>query len=476
MNYNNMDEKIKFNIRGTTFVTRRSTLDNLIPSRLSRLTKESSEYEKNTDEYFYDRSPSFFNWILDIHSSGEIHVPSWMCSVRALQELEFWEISCKVQPCCWKTLYENDNGILESMMVMDNDEIASRGSEVWPEKTHGRVCSPVIKVLRDAYDHPFKSRTGKVFFSLALMLTLTSIFTYALSVHSFTRVIRSDAEIRQIYLSLGYSMYDEDYPNLVNELDDTSNETQYDDVISNSGGCGDEWFNAKVKMFGLTRMHPVLWYTEVIVNGLLLIEFIVRLLIARGKFCFLRNPLNVCDLMSIIAFVFVICLEENPAFFINERSKPILMILGIIYTTRTLRILRLAFAVDEMKILVYSLKSSLRMLSLLLICFAVFSILFGSLMYSFEIFSNDTFENVFISVWWALITMTTVGYGDEYPKTPQGYVLGSITTMFGVVLIAMPIAILSTNFATYYGCYKLKSKAKVYKHTPCKKRDHCKAT
>lgn len=167
MNYNNMDEKIKFNIRGTTFVTRRSTLDNLIPSRLSRLTKESSEYEKNTDEYFYDRSPSFFNWILDIHSSGEIHVPSWMCSVRALQELEFWEISCKVQPCCWKTLYENDNGILESMMVMDNDEIASRGSEVWPEKTHGRVCSPVIKVLRDAYDHPFKSRTGKVYLNKA---------------------------------------------------------------------------------------------------------------------------------------------------------------------------------------------------------------------------------------------------------------------------------------------------------------------
>ncbi|XP_033749071.1 potassium voltage-gated channel subfamily C member 3-like [Pecten maximus] len=468
-----MDEKIKFNIRGTMFVTRKSTIENLVPSRLSRLTTDSNEYEKNTDEYFYDRNPSYFNWILDIHSSGEIHVPSWMCPTRALQELEFWEISCKVQSCCWKTLYENDNSILKNLMAMNSAEVTSSGNKVWSEKNCGiqKDITSAVAVLRDAYNHPFRSRVGKVCFGLVLMLTLTSIFTYALNAQSITRVRRSDEELRDIYENLRFSYYEGDYLDSANGINggDDTNQTyidrmsQLDDKgdVSSHGECGERSnsFSVKTEMYGMSRMHPVLWYIEVIVNSLLLIEFILRLCLSPKKFRFLTNPLNVCDILSIVAFIFVIYFDEDPSFFTHKYSKPILMLLGIVYTARVLRILRLAFYVDEMKILVFSLKSSFRMLSFLFICFMVFSVLFGFLMYSFELFSQDTFENVFISVWWALVTMSTVGYGDEYPKTPQGYVLGSVTTMFGIVLIAMPIAILSTNFNAYYCCYKLKVKA-----------------
>jgi voltage-gated potassium channel Kch len=56
------------------------------------------------------------------------------------------------------------------------------------------------------------------------------------------------------------------------------------------------------------------------------------------------------------------------------------------------------------------------------------------------------FTSIPYSFWWALITLTTVGYGDMYPVTEWGYVIGSLTAMFGLLMIGFSVPILVNNF------------------------------
>ena len=63
---------------------------------------------------------------------------------------------------------------------------------------------------------------------------------------------------------------------------------------------------------------------------------------------------------------------------------------------------------------------------------------------------KDSFPNVPLGIWWALVTMTTVGYGDEFPKTFAGYVVGSFCVVSGVLVISFTVPIVVSNFAVYY--------------------------
>lgn len=88
---------------------------------------------------------------------------------------------------------------------------------------------------------------------------------------------------------------------------------------------------------------------------------------------------------------------------------------------------------------------------LLGICVISFVSLFGAIIYTIE-FANDT--NTFVSIpagmWWAIITMTTVGYGDVYPVSVSGQMLGAVCALFGVIILAMPVAVLVSHFTGYH--------------------------
>jgi len=98
----------------------------------------------------------------------------------------------------------------------------------------------------------------------------------------------------------------------------------------------------------------------------------------------------------------------------------------------------------------------------MLIYFLVLGIvIFASLVYYAErtqFNPKNDFVSIPFSLWWAIVTMTTVGYGDVTPNTYLGMLVGSMCAVTGVLMIALPVPVIVSNFALFYSHTKARAK------------------
>jgi len=100
-------------------------------------------------------------------------------------------------------------------------------------------------------------------------------------------------------------------------------------------------------------------------------------------------------------------------------------------------------------------KANYKELGLLFLLLGMGAIMFASLIFVFEKEEPEsTFKTMFDAYWWAIITMTTVGYGDVSPVTGFGKVLGCFCAIFGVLVIGLPIPIIGNSFNKFYARQK----------------------
>ncbi|XP_015419011.1 PREDICTED: potassium voltage-gated channel subfamily A member 3 [Myotis davidii] len=179
-------------------------------------------------------------------------------------------------------------------------------------------------------------------------------------------------------------------------------------------------------------------------------ELLVRFFACPSKATFSRNIMNLIDIVAIIPYFITLGTElaERQG---NGQQAMSLAILRVIRLVRVFRIFKLSRHSKGLQILGQTLKASMRELGLLIFFLFIGVILFSSAVYFAEADDpTSRFSSIPDAFWWAVVTMTTVGYGDMHPVTIGGKIVGSLCAIAGVLTIALPVPVIVSNFNYFY--------------------------
>ncbi|HKZ06894.1 MAG TPA: ion transporter [Methylomirabilota bacterium] len=172
------------------------------------------------------------------------------------------------------------------------------------------------------------------------------------------------------------------------------------------------------------------------ITALFTVEYILRLVAVDRPGRYARSFYGVVDVLAIAPTYLALVLPE-------ARS---LMVIRAIRLLRVFRILKLAHFLGEAQQLLRALRASRRKIIVFLVAVATSVVIMGTLMYLIE-GETHGFTSIPVSMYWAVVTMTTVGYGDIAPRTPLGQFLASVLMILGYGIIAVPTGIVSVELA-----------------------------
>ncbi len=184
------------------------------------------------------------------------------------------------------------------------------------------------------------------------------------------------------------------------------------------------------------RYGNTFYLLEWIFTGLFTIEYILRLLCIRKPLRFVLSPLGLIDLLALI--------PSYLSIFIGGAQS--LLVLRALRLMRIFRIFRLTRFLTEMEFLGVAIRASAQKIVIFMLVVFTLIVILGSVMYLVEGGENG-FHSIPDSIYWAVVTVTTVGYGDISPATPLGKVIASIMMLIGYGIIAVPTGILTTEIA-----------------------------
>ena len=166
---------------------------------------------------------------------------------------------------------------------------------------------------------------------------------------------------------------------------------------------------------------------------LFMLEYSARLYCSQSPIKYALSPFGVIDLLAWIPLWISLIVDHETAHYLT-----VIRILRMLRAFRILKMMPLIGAEDR---LVKAVRRSLpKILVFMFFIFTIVTIL-GSLMYVIEGDQNHNFSSIPTSVYWAIITITTVGFGDITPITPIGKILTSIMVLIGYAIIAVPTGI-----------------------------------
>ena len=190
--------------------------------------------------------------------------------------------------------------------------------------------------------------------------------------------------------------------------------------------------------------HHALIIIDIVCLIFFTLEFVLRLTCAPRRIRFFFSFLNMVDLVALLPdYIEVIVINHVH----NDSVSSIMHYITILRLIRILRIFRLIRHVSGLWVMMYTLKASLEELMLMCVFLLVGMVIFASLIF---FVGEEQFDTIPISLWWALITMTTVGYGDMYPTKNLGYVVGTFCALAGLLMIGFTVPIIVNHFVLFY--------------------------
>ncbi|KAL9923877.1 potassium voltage-gated channel protein Shaw isoform X1 [Glossina fuscipes] len=428
MNLINMDSenRVVLNVGGIRHETYKATLKKIPATRLSRLTEALANYDPILNEYFFDRHPGVFAQVLNYYRTGKLHYPTDVCGPLFEEELEFWGLdSNQVEPCCWMT-YTQHRDTQETLAVLDRldldtekpseEELARKfgfeedyykGTLSWWQEMKPRIWS--------LFDEPYSSNAAKIIGVVSVFFICISILSFCLKTHPDMRV----PFVRNI-------------------------------TVRTANGSS-AWFLDKTQ----TNAHIAFFYIECVCNAWFTFEILVRFISSPNKCEFIKSSVNIIDYIATLSFYIDLVLQR---FASHLENADILEFFSII---RIMRLFKLTRHSSGLKILIQTFRASAKELTLLVFFLVLGIVIFASLVYYAERIQtnpHNDFNSIPLGLWWALVTMTTVGYGDMVPKTYIGMFVGALCALAGVLTIALPVPVIVSNFAMYYSHTQARAK------------------
>lgn len=171
-------------------------------------------------------------------------------------------------------------------------------------------------------------------------------------------------------------------------------------------------------------------------------EYLLRLFAAPSRCRFLRSVMSLIDVVAILPYYIGLFVPKNED------------VSGAFVTLRVFRVFRIfkfSRHSQGLRILGYTLKSCASELGFLLFSLTMAIIIFATVMFYAEKGTKKTnFTSIPAAFWYTIVTMTTLGYGDMVPSTIAGKIFGSICSLSGVLVIALPVPVIVSNFSRIY--------------------------
>jgi len=181
--------------------------------------------------------------------------------------------------------------------------------------------------------------------------------------------------------------------------------------------------------------HSIFISIEWILTVVFTIEYFLRIYSVYKPKKYITSFFGIVDLLAILP-------SYLSLFFVGTQY---LLVIRALRLLRMFRIFKLGNHISQGKVITKSIRASIPKITVFLYFVVLVVIIFGSIIYLIEGKTNEHFDNIPRSVYWAIVTLTTVGYGDIAPTTPLGQLLASIVMILGYAVIAVPTGIVSAE-------------------------------
>ncbi|BFF93671.1 potassium voltage-gated channel protein Shaw [Drosophila madeirensis] len=505
------ENRIILNVGGIRYETYKATLKKIPATRLSRLTEALANYDPVLNEYFFDRHPGVFTQILNYYRTGKLHYPTDVCGPLFEEELEFWGLdSNQVEPCCWSTYSihrdtQNTLAILDKLDIENEkptEEQIARLFGFEEALSNGELnCWQRLKPkIWAMFDEPSSSTGAKIVAGMSVFFIFVSVISFCLKTHPGFRVdlpvthngahsgshphghdplgepppqtthqyhqhsiTPPSGSIGPTFRVTNYTSYSSgnftaaqatpiatikgnQRQRLKRDLNaSVINEFIDDQLLENNGRRQHGW----IETYG--QPHEAFFYVELVCNVWFFIEVIIRLIVSPNLWQFIKSPVNIIDFTATLSFYTDVM----------QRMGEYTGLLEAFSIVRIMRLFKLTRHSPGLRILIHTFKASAKELTLLVFFLVLGIVFFASLAYYAEKLQDNPdnqFKSIPLGLWWAIVTMTTVGYGDVAPKTYPGMFVGALCALAGVLTIALPVPVIVSNFSMFYSHTQARSK------------------
>ncbi|KAE8576266.1 hypothetical protein XENTR_v10004125 [Xenopus tropicalis] len=395
------------NVGGFRYLLPWTTLEEFPLTRLGQLKLCSNfdeilsicdDYDVTCNEFFFDRNPGAFRTILTFLQVGKLRLLREMCALSFQEELLYWGIEEDNLEWCCKRRYIQKMEEFAELNLREEELIENENASEPEDESKLDIC---MRHLGDMVEKPQSGLPGKIFACLSvLFVTITAV---NLSISTM--------------------------PDLREEEE--------------KGVCSKMCYN--------------IFIVESVCVGWFSLEFLLRFIQAPSKFAFIRRPLNLIDIVAILPYYITLVVDNTS----DGQKKPgsgnsyldkVGLVLRILRALRILYVMRLARHSLGLQTLGLTARRCTREFGLLLLFLCVAIALFAPLLYLIEneMADSQEFTSIPACYWWAVITMTTVGYGDMVPRSIPGQVVALSSILSGILLMAFPVTSIFHTFSRSY--------------------------